>query len=506
MDAARTLITPNKRELWRDSAFAATLAALAVAGMALLWGSVARLGGRLEASPEALGGALALAALVGLGGCVWLIARPRAILFGLLFVPAMASVWFADRSVNLGPGKLYIQDVFFGLFFAWMAKRWLESSPGTTLTPRRVPLAWPLAAMLALGAFQTVRALKLGIDFNDALGDFRRGYFYLLAYLFPLMLPRRREALRFFEILALGTALALIIKGLGQGALGKIDRRMQTDAAHILNHFEATLVSFLAFYCLARLAGGKTQSRAEMAWALAGMALATMAVVLANFRAVWLGFLVGGLVVFSAMPPRVKGAMMTLGFAGALAAGGMLFALKDFEVGGRGQTVGAELSRKIERARNYDRDINVLWRYQSYQAALESWRERPWLGAGLGRKTSFYYVASDGNLAMASRHRIHNSYLWLLQTAGVVGLTVALWFHGLFFVRAWRALRRKAQTPPGAPPLAAGLLGFYAAFMTATALDVLLEQSIPIIWLATAMGAAEMSLGLARERSRSHDV
>jgi len=441
-----------------------------------------------------LGPAIAAIILAALGGLA-LVWRPWLATIGLLAIPAFGVSFFEEHPIDLGPAKLYWFDAWFFLFLGLIGLLWVNRRVGESLwPPRNAPrLLVPLTLMLCLGTFQTLRGLKLGQEFNDALGDFRRGYVYLLAYLFPFLL-RAHSTADSFRVnstrLLLGTAVGLSLVGVGQLLLGKLDRRMATDAAHILAHFELTLVAAAGAWGLGAVL--RSRDANETTYGLTAMVGALLVVIAGNFRAVWLGIAGGGALLFFCLPARFRVAMTAIGLAVALFGAVLLFLVRDVPLGGSGTTLGKELATKVDRLKNISRDQNILWRIQSYKAAWEKFIERPALGAGLGMKTTFQVIRSDGSIASVSRHRTHNSYLWVLSTTGIVGLSVFLFWHVSWLALIFAHLRDTAARRIPPEPLLVGLIGFYGVFMTATGFDVLLEQSIPILWLSWAMGTADV--------------
>jgi len=445
---------------------------------------------------------------------------PLAVALGLAFnghalllamTVACAGLPHVTNGIEIPTGifKIYGQDMLLGLVLLNMAGRALVSLPGTAplhvAAESAARFRWLFAAIVlfvTMGALQAGRALAIGTDFNDALGDFRRGYFYLLLIVFPFTLPDRRRTLLCLRNGFLIAAAIHIATGAGQVIFNKLERRMVLDAAHILAHYELVVVSFLAHWCLGRLMLGARSSEVERGELsaratprlLAGMSLATLVVVVGNFRSVWMGFLVGGLGLMMAIPGRAR-----LRLLGAGMAGGVLLLLAialvwRMPVGDSDGTVGAEIVKKVTLTKEFSRDRNIVWRQQSYAAALEAWSRNRAFGTGLGVMNSFFVHASDGGVRMAERHRPHNGYLWILQTTGLVGLSLFLLLHGTFLTLLLGGLRDLVRRGRPVPVLSLAFLGFYFAFMTASGFDVLLEMSTNILALTLAMAGALLAL------------
>jgi O-antigen ligase len=365
-------------------------------------------------------------------------------------------------------------------------------------------LVVPLLFMMIVGVVGLLRGLKAGIDFNDAFGDFRRGYFYLLAILIPLLIGQYRRTAKMVDATMRAAALVLITAGLLQLALGKLDRRMVLDAAHILSHFLLVVVSYLFFRELPFLfLPGYSSNRRLLA--LAQCFAASMVVILGNFRSVWLAFFGACLIMFFVVAGKMKAYFIGLAILGTTLLVLGIGLLWTYPIGDRGKTLGDEISLKLKHTKEMDRDLNIIWRKQSYTAALESWAAQPILGTGLGKMNDFFVLKSDGNIRLASRNRPHNGYLWFLQTVGITGLLVVLWFHSTIFFRLAGRVRQSSQGKIEFIPLYWGAFGFYCCFMIASGFDVLLEMATRILTISIVMGAALLPLALRDDPATQTD-
>jgi O-antigen ligase len=438
----------------------------------------------------------------------WLLAQPHRVLFAVLVCCAGLPDLMEGFSIRPAGFNIFGQDILLMLVAADVLRRFLCAPAGSRLPTGEAigadplalraiaPLLPALAIFFCMGFLQMGRGIALGSLFHDALGDFRRGYVYLLLFLYPATLPDASRTVRTIRAALLTAAGIHVLTALGQLALGQLERRMVLDAAHVLHHFTLVVVAFAAYEALSRLLqrgeipGGRLLP-------MAVFAITSMIVVVGNFRSVWLGFVAGGIMLLILGDARVRARLIGVGMVGLVAMVAALALAWGLPAGHRGETVGEEIGRKIFLSKEFRTDLNIIWRQQSYAAALERWRERPALGAGLGVMNSFFVLTSAGDVRLAERHRVHNSYLWILQTTGMVGIVLFVWLHGGF---VWLALRgiRKALRAGGEPPvLAMALLAFYTAFMVTSGFDVLLEMSTRILTLALAMSGCLIAAALS---------
>lgn len=88
------------------------------------------------------------------------------------------------------------------------------------------------------------------------------------------------------------------------------------------------------------------------------------------------------------------------------------------------------------------RDGTARERLYMWQSGLAMWRDHPWLGVGPGGVKRLYPQYALPEAVKKSTSHIHSSPLQILVERGVAGLAVWLSIWVVFFVSAWRLLRR----------------------------------------------------------------
>jgi len=256
------------------------------------------------------------------------------------------------------------------------------------------------------------------------------------------------------------------------------------DVFHVLGHSDLLFVTFLSYYCLARVA---FPSPGRRRWPWAALFPITLAlIVLGNFRANWIGFVLAALVMIVLLPQRRRRAAIVASMFIVVCAALVFYACRNIRIGEFGETVQETVGTKFRNLLNYQIDPNIIWRFHSYRAAWEIWRDHPWLGIGLGRKLVFHSINASGQQTVYFEHRTHNSFLWVGYTAGAIGLLLFLTLHATYFLGAVRRVRNLGEQPDRGILLA--YIAFYVGFMTVAFFDVFLEESATAITLYFHMG------------------
>jgi len=194
-------------------------------------------------------------------------------------------------------------------------------------------------------------------------------------------------------------------------------------------------------------------------WAGGSGVLMLAALIMSWSRGAWLGFAAAVAAMFLAVVARSgRAAVLAVVFAVLIVylflAGGLALVppsiaqrFSDFlPYVGVGDVRGVEIT---------DANFAVLERMAHWQSALDMWRDRPWLGVGIGNYEPVYARYALPLWPYALGHA-HNYYLNMAAEAGVLGLMAYLVLWGAALVGAWRAARRSSGWYWG---IALGVLG-----------------------------------------------
>jgi O-antigen ligase len=432
--------------------------------------------GFLARSPAS---AFLLLAMMAIGLPVFALATlrwPDLVVCTLIFACVLFNQTIERVYLPLGFFRIYPQDILLGGAIAVALLRARSAAP----------VRWTATALgkwigiaIIFASVQAIRGVSLGNDLNSAFGDLRRGYFYMVVYYLVLAEssdPRRLQ--RFHRAFLLGS-LAIMARGFHRLIFGRFFQMSWFDVFHLLGHSDLLFVTFLSYYCLTRVVF-PAPGRQRWPWA-ALFPITLVLILLGNFRANWLGFLLAALVITVLLPPRKRRRVVLAAIPVMLGAGLVFYACRNVRIGQFGETVQETVGAKFRSLLDYQTDPNVIWRFHSYQAGWRIWSEHPWFGAGLGRKLVFHSINASGQQIVQFEHRAHNSFLWIGFTTGVAGLVIFLALHGTYFLGAVRRARALGDCPETGLILA--YLAFYVGLMTVAFFDVFLEESATAIVL-----------------------
>lgn len=419
---------------------------------------------------------------------------PEAVAGTLIFSCIAFNETIENVFVPLGFFRLYPQDILIAGALATAIVR----------VRSRSPVRWPATALgkcmgvaFAFAAFQAMRGMALGNEFNAAFGELRRGYFYMIAYVLVLCEgsdPRRLRLLHRFFLLG---SMAIVGRGLYRLAMGRLFQMSWFDVYHILGHGDLIFVTFLSYYCLARLVF-REPGRRRWPW-LALFPVTLGLIILGNFRASWIGFILAGMVGGALLPHQKRRVLVAATLPLAIVVLAAFYAARNVRVGEFGSTLKEEIASKFKSLLDYETDPNIIWRVHSYRAGWRVWRENLLLGAGLGRRLVFHSINASGQQSVQYNHRVHNSLLWAGYTTGMVGLIIFITLHAVYFFGSARRIRALGDRPETGILLA--YMAFYVAFMTVALFDVVLEESATAIALYAHMAIVRRLGDFAAERA-----
>jgi hypothetical protein len=411
--------------------------------------------------------------------------RPRWMFYGFIALCMVIPNEMEEYSIPLGFMKIYPQDALlvFAALLVCLRKLFGEGSL------HQLPFNRLMLVYLALGIWATgVGLFVTGNPYDSLLGDFRRSFFYFSTYFFALALIDKSSEIRFLKLALLTGSVMVILRGLLQAIAGDFVTRRFGDAAHIMNHFEVTFSTFAVYYGLAHL----TVTGRSSWWWITVVLAGILVVVLGNFRTCWIGFITGLCISTILLPRRQRLHLAGAGFAVALFATALLALLWQVPVADNQSTIGENIMQKAD-WKVASTDTNVSWRIDSYHNALGLWQTQPFIGRGLGEQLEFYTATSTGKSMLATGHRVHNSYIWLLMSLGLSGFAVFIYVHWRFAVTVTAALR-KPQLPLRSRITLTASLSFYGAIMASALFDVYLESSPPITIISVIMAICLLTI------------
>ncbi|MBL7200202.1 MAG: O-antigen ligase family protein [Anaerolineae bacterium] len=244
--------------------------------------------------------------------------------------------------------------------------------------------------------------------------------------------------------------------------------------------------------------------------AAASFALIGVAIGMSGSRGAWLAF--GAGFGFMNVVRSRRGATTFITVVAVLALFGLLgsFRLLPEPAGRLVQTFGGRLtsfassfsSRDVRGIEITDANYASVERLAFWQAALDMWRDHPWLGIGFGNYQAAYVTYSLPKWPMSLGHA-HNYYLNVAAEAGLIGLTTYLWLWGMAIWQMGRAFREAGD--PYVRALALGALGMLVHISVHNVVDNLWVHSMYIhvaIILGLVYGRRGPAHSLTHNRSR----
>lgn len=420
---------------------------------------------------------IALGALLsGLAVCLF----HRYVLHAFIIVCAVFPNELELTFIDVGFMKIYLQDAVFLYLLLYVGMLIALGKASLPYLPfNRYVYLYLLVGVIAAA----VGLLVTGNAYSNVLGDFRRSFFYFFAYFFVLVLTATARDLRMLLAALLTGSILVSARGLLQALSGEFVIRRFGDAAHILNHFEATFATFAVFVAIASMAASKPK---RIMWILVA-SFGFLFIVLANFRTVWVGLMAGLITFWLLMPKVTRSRYIVITALAATIGVALLAAIWTLQVSATRSSVGENVGEKLSfTAIRYDQ--NISWRWASYRNALNLWSEQPLLGRGLGEELEFVTITSSGKPMITYGHRVHNSYIWLLLSLGVFGMAYFIYMHGRF---AWTSIKQIQGFSPDSPyhVYLMASIAFYVTIMVSACFDVYLESAPPVTLLSVVMAA-----------------
>jgi O-antigen ligase len=303
--------------------------------------------------------------------------------------------------------------------------------------------AWPrtpvdLAAVGWIVALVVVSAAAL-----DRAGSFPRvvkGFMPLLvglaAFHTPGMPHGRRALAVYFGAFALVSAVGL---GLWVAHGASFASRARGLAGHYM-----TFAGQLLLFIPVALGVSLTARSPRWRWSAAAVALLAFAPLAATFtRSAWLGLFVACAVLLGVLRPWGLVALALAGVAAWFLAPGAW---------------GARLHSVVDPSNLWNRERVLMW-----EAGWRMFRDHPLTGVGLQDLHALYDQYRSPESVERAGH-LHNAYVQIAASMGLVGLAAFAWLYASLLRTAWGGLRQRAWLAAGVRlGVTAALVGFLVA-------------------------------------------
>lgn len=406
---------------------------------------------------------LAVFALLA-GALLFPAARPLALAYTMLIMGC--SVAFSDVSLNLGAFKLYGADILI-LLLAFAS---ISFAAALLRGERNVPraeslLTWLFIASCCYGLLLVISGIAVqNHSYDKVFGDFRRMYFYGLAFLIPLWIPLRRWHLGKLKYAILGAGAILIAVGawriLTQTPI-RLDENLATGYTghRMLAVTEFSVCALVLAYVTAVIRLGTRFWYKAVAVAFAGALAALMA--LSGFRLALVFIVFAPALLLCLVTWARRDSLWTVARTGAFVALAAIPCAVVMGVVFRDQFDKMLLDMRV---RSMDDAITGDYRQWTWRQSFAEFRQSPIVGAGLGHNLVFLNRTRAGFF----EHRkasAHSTLVSVLYQTGVIGFGFFAAFHGGFILYFLAKLRK---IPPEYHAVACGLFTGYVCLMLAS--------------------------------------
>lgn len=340
------------------------------------------------------------------------------------------------------------------------------------------PLLWPALAWLAALAL----AALLSDDPQACVKGVAKGLYPLAVGVVAFAAREPRDRDRAVAAL-LGSAGLAALFGIalwvGKGA--SFDFRARGAVGHYMT-FAGQLMLF------AGLAAGLAAVARSRAWrwgALAVLAVLSVALVLTQTRSAWIGLLVALATVLAWTRPR-----WLVGLA-ALMAVALLF--------------GPATLRERALSSFDPHHVTNVERTHMWEAGTRMFRAKPLTGLGPRNLKPLYDRYKSPEAREPAGH-LHNVFVQIAATTGIVGLLAFVWLYGTLIAMSVRGLRARLARRDPAAGLRLGVLGVLLAFLVAGAFEWNFGDEELLYPLYALVGLAWAAYGATATEPDARDV
>jgi O-antigen ligase len=395
----------------------------------------------------------------------------------LLTAPSSSFGRLDEATVSIfsrGSGVLYFPLILWLVLGAYLWSRFSAAFTRSQALPCTL-YPWFLGWVFLLLAHCAV-ALFFQVPIKEAISPLGFSNVVWMASLILLLLSVFRtpaeieELTRVILLVGLGLAVFGIVRwaAFGGDPSNVYANHEKMDLKLTFFHLNENLVCMLAF-CIAAVKLFRADSRRESNWWRAiywlTIVITTLCIILSFRRSIWLGFLLGGVVILSQLPVkrRIQAALL----AGPVVAGGIMYSalkrLSQIKGGGglesfffdvQSKDVGTESARLLE--------LKLAW---------ADYVSSPLLGIGAWGRFAGHQLIS-WQTGDAAGGFVHSGILHIALKTGLIGLFLFIGLYASYFLFVRYAVRNTAE--PYQPLLIAGIVG--TAFMLP---DMLIGTPVP---------------------------
>ena len=372
-------------------------------------------------------------ALIGIPIIILLISpffSPYEVAFVFFFLLMALGDYFGASPVMIGGFKFYGSDYFLVLLIALFFR--------THKFRIKSPISFLLLIYVIYGFFCLIN----GIFYQDhealrAIGEFRRFFYYPLAFFLGLNIIQDKKSIVKFEKLINFIPIiiiALASKRLITGVSWAVDVHKAPEDFRAMAYYDGVSLIFVFSYFILLFFLKKKLNIFQILMVV----LIPMFLIFSGFRLLWaLFFLAGGLVIWMIIRQKRKqeSAIFLIIILVAILSSITVFKF----IGGEHYETTKE--KVVNSILNFEIDTEK-WRVAAWKASMDKFYTSPIVGIGLGYEPVFW-VEYSGNTWIQQTLSIHNAYIEILYQTGIIGAFLFFFImfkYFLFFLKSMKFL------------------------------------------------------------------
>lgn len=295
----------------------------------------------------------------------------------------------------------------------------------------------PISTLLLLFFLFGVISILIGLfyqnhEFNRTIGDFRRFFYYPLAFFLGLnIIQDKKDIIKFEKTLSFIPVIIIIIATCrvisGVSWAPKIHTNAEDFRA--MAYYDGIALIFIFSYLISLFFLKKKLNKFQLMIA----ALIPIYLILSGFRLIWGLFFLAVMLIIWLKSKKYKKGNFLRNYIPILII--IILSIISFRIIG-GNYYEAVKSKVLDKILHYTHS-SERWRYPAWETALNKFFESPIIGTGLGDIPTFWAQNSAGQWAQQT-HTIHNAFLEILSQTGIIGIILFLLIisrHGLYIYK-----------------------------------------------------------------------
>ena len=297
-------------------------------------------------------------------------------------------------------------------------------------------LALFLLFYISFGFLSMTYGYLVGHELNAAVGDFRRLFFYSIAFWITWYLFDSPQRLSRVNSLAYLAVLPIVVMSVLRARQGiSWTPRFSAEDVRAVSYVSVTAL-FLVFYDAATrllFAGRRDSSPKNIFW----LAITGFTFLISNYRLLWTLPLVGALGLVVVAWRKQKASLWRIACTTMLIAGVALLAVVALRMT-QSQTYLLIEQKFTQKVLGFQ--FTDSFRYFVWGAAWRLFRDNWLIGVGLGHRLEYQLLSSIG-VWYSRTSTTHNILLEVFYQTGIVGGALFVSLHAGFLIYVWRNLR-----------------------------------------------------------------